>query len=208
MSMQFYGAIHHTWLILIYRLYHQDHFGKEISNTFARVLHDPGVLLLGRVQHLNVVQTSQVRKPPGVLLEVRGHGEQRVLQRAAGVGPVPPAEILHKDKKSHKNNVPRHFTVCIFGSILNTETIIDTDLSQYPIFTVQCISYLKMSDMACTWNVTLAETVGKTGMSSFTGNPGGSFISTKSRNFWKCLNWGAIICKNRQCVKCGIANLG
>ena len=52
-----------------------------------------------------------------------------------------------------------------------------------------------MSDMACTWNVTLAETVGKTGMSSFTGNPGGSFISTKSRNFWKCLNWGAIICK-------------
>ena len=47
------------------------------------------------------------------------------------------------------------------------------------------------------WNVTRAETVGKTGMSTLTGNPGGSFISIKSRNFWKCLNWGAITCKKK-----------
>ena len=31
-----------------------------------------------------------------------------------------------------------------------------------------------------------------TGISTLTGNPGGNFISMKSRNFWKCLNWGAM----------------
>ena len=68
-----------------------------VVRTFARVLHDPGVLFLSRVQHLDVVQTSQVREPPGVLFEVRRHREQRVLQRTAGVGPVPPAEVLNRD---------------------------------------------------------------------------------------------------------------
>ena len=81
------------------------HFNLEISNAFARVLHDPGVLLLSRVQHLDVVQTSQVREPPGILFEVRGHGEQRVFQLAAGLGSVTPAEILyHKDGSSWWTN--------------------------------------------------------------------------------------------------------
>lgn len=41
------------------------------------------------------------------------------------------------------------------------------------------------------WNVILAETVGKIGISIFTGKPLGSFRVTNSRNLLKCLN-GAI----------------
>ena len=73
-----------------------------ISDTFACVLHDPGVLFLSCVQHLDVVQTSQVWEPPRILLEVRWDGEQRVLERATSIGPVPPAEVL--DKEVDKSN--------------------------------------------------------------------------------------------------------
>ena len=93
--------------------------GNKSLATFACIFHDPWVLLLSRVQHLDVVQTSQVREPPGILFEVRGHGEQGVFQRAAGLSSVTPPEILH-----HKNGSSwwTHMTYSC-GSVPMLETI-------------------------------------------------------------------------------------